>query len=41
MYSFKVKGVNNGTKKCDSLHAGVPIADKIGQKGGKPFLIGL
>ena len=41
MYSFKVKGVNNGTKKLDSLYLGVPIADKIGRKDGIPSLADL
>ena len=41
VYSFKVKGVSNGTKNLDGLYVGVPIADKIGRKDGTPPLIGL
>ena len=41
MDSFKVKGVNNVTKKLDSLYVCVPAADKIGQKDGTPSLTGL
>ena len=41
VYSFKVKGVNNGTKNLDSLYVGVPIADKIDWKDGILSLAGL
>ena len=41
VYSFIVEGVNNRTKYLDSSYVGVPIADKIGGKGGTPSLTGL
>ena len=41
VYSFWVKGVKNGSKNFASLYVGVPIAYKIGWKGGRPFLISL
>ena len=39
--SFKGKGINNDTKNLGSLCVSVPIADKIGRKGGTPSLTGL
>ena len=41
VYSFWVKVVKNGSKNFASLYVGVPIAYKIGWKGGRPFLISL
>ena len=41
MYSLDVKGASKGIKKFAILHVGVPISDKIGQKGVTPSLIGL
>ena len=40
-YSLDVKGASKGTKIFTILYVGVPISDKIGQKGGTPSLIGL
>ena len=35
---FSRIGPENGSKNFASLQVGVPIADKIGQKGSSPFL---
>ena len=34
VYSFEVKGAKKGTKNFANLYVGLPISDKIGQKGG-------
>ena len=36
MYSLVVKGSSIGTKNFASLYVGVPMADKIGLKDGRP-----
>ena len=36
MYSLVVRGSSIGTKNYASLHVGVPMADKIGSKDGRP-----
>ena len=41
VHSFYVKDAKNGGKNVASLQTGVPIPDKIGRKGGSPFLISL
>ena len=39
--SFFVKGVKNDCKNLDRLQVGVPTADKVGRRGGSPFLFSL
>ena len=36
MYSFVVRGSSIGTKNFASLYVGVPMADQIGLKDGRP-----
>ena len=36
VYSLAVRGCSIGTKNFASLYAGVPMADKIGLKDGRP-----
>ena len=36
MYSLVVRGSSVGTKNFASLYVVVPMADKIGLKGGRP-----
>ena len=36
MYSLVVRGSSIGTKNFESLYVGVPMADKIGLKVGRP-----
>ena len=36
MYSLVVRGSSIGTKNFASLYVGVPMADKIGLKDGRP-----
>ena len=38
MYSLVVRGSRIGTKNFASLYVGVPMADKIGLKDGRPSL---
>ena len=38
VYSFRVNGVKNGCKYFAHLYVGIPMADKIGPKGGSPAL---
>ena len=39
VYSLVVRGSSIGTKNFASLYVGVPIADKIGLKDGRPSVI--
>ena len=41
VYSLVVRGPYNETKNLASLYVGVPMADKIGQKDGKPSVTNL
>ena len=36
VYPLVLRGSNIGTKSFESLYVGVPIADKIGLKDGRP-----
>ena len=36
MYSLVVRGCSNGTKNFASLYVGIPMADKINLKDGRP-----
>ena len=38
VYSLVVRGSSTGTKNFASLYVGVPMADKIGLKDGRPSI---